>query len=53
MEKATDPRVVDDRSVPLVGRRDEVQALVSALHARQSRLIVGAAGMGKVKRGSL
>ena len=35
--------------VPLVGRREEVRALSSAVGARQFRLIVGPAGIGKTR----
>ena len=35
--------------VPLVGRRDEIRALSSAVRARQSRSIVGPPGIGKTR----
>jgi hypothetical protein len=40
---------IDDRLIPLAGRRGEVEQLVSGLEARQSRLITGAPGMGKTR----
>lgn len=38
-----------DAGVALVGRRNEVAALSAALKSRQSRLIVGPAGIGKTR----
>jgi len=49
MKKAADWSTIDDRPIPLGGRRDEVRELVCALRARQSRLITGAPGMGKTR----
>jgi len=49
MEQATDATVIGHRPVPLVGRRDELHALMSALQARQSRLVAGPAGIGKTR----
>ena len=46
---ATDWSALDERLVPLAGRRDEVHALVRALRARQSRLVAGPAGIGKTR----
>ena len=42
MGKPTESQVI-----PLVGRRKEVEALVRAIQAGQSRLIVGPPGIGK------
>jgi hypothetical protein len=49
MKKAGDWSVIDDRLVPLAGRRGEVRELMCALRARQSRLITGDPGMGKTR----
>jgi hypothetical protein len=49
MKKAADESAIDDRLIPLAGRRGEVHALVCALQARQSRLIIGPPGMGKTR----
>jgi hypothetical protein len=40
---------IDDRLIPLAGRQGEVEQLVRALEARQSRLITGAPGVGKTR----
>jgi hypothetical protein len=40
---------IDDRLIPLAGRRGEVQQLVCALQTRQSRLVTGPPGMGKTR----
>ena len=47
--KAADWSAIDDRLIPLAGRRDEVLELVGALRTRQSRLITGSPGMGKTR----
>jgi hypothetical protein len=47
--KAAERSAIDDRLIPLVGRRDEVQELMCALQMRQSRLISSAPGMGKTR----
>jgi len=39
MKKAADWSAIDGRLIPLAGRRGQVQQLVCALQARQSRLI--------------
>lgn len=39
----------DGCAVPLVGRRGELEALVSALKSRQSRLVTGPPGIGKTR----
>lgn len=44
-----DWRQIDNRMVPLAGRRGEVLELVAALRAHQSRLITGPPGMGKTR----
>ena len=49
MKRAADWSAIDDRLVPLAGRRGEVERLVCALQARQSRLITGPPGMGKTR----
>jgi hypothetical protein len=49
MKKAAEWSAIDDRLIPLAGRRGEVQELVCALQARQSRLITGPPGMGKTR----
>jgi hypothetical protein len=49
MKRAADWSEIDDRLVPLAGRRGEVERLVCALQARQSRLITGPPGMGKTR----
>jgi hypothetical protein len=49
MKKAVDWSAIDDRLIPLAGRRNEVQELAAALRARQSRLISGLPGMGKTR----
>jgi len=49
MKKAADWSAIDDRLIPLAGRQREVQELVRALEARQSRLITGPSGMGKTR----
>jgi len=49
MKKAAEWSAIDDRLIPLAGRRGEVQELVCALQARQSRLITGLPGMGKTR----
>jgi hypothetical protein len=49
MKKAIDWSAIDDRLLPLAGRRNEVQELVCALQSRQSRLITGPPGMGKTR----
>jgi hypothetical protein len=49
MKKAADWSAIEGRFIPLAGRRGEVRELVCALGARQSRLITGAAGMGKTR----
>ena len=47
--KAADRSAIDDRLIPLAGRRDEVRELECALQTRQSRLITGPPGMGKTR----
>jgi hypothetical protein len=49
MKKAADWSALDDRLIPMAGRRDEVSELVRALQVRQSRLITGPPGMGKTR----
>lgn len=49
MKKASDRRAIDDRLIPLAGRREQVQELVCAIQARQSRLITGPPGIGKTR----
>jgi len=49
MKKAADWNAIDDRLIPLAGRRSEIQELVCALQARQSRLITGPPGIGKTR----
>jgi hypothetical protein len=49
MKKAVDRSAIDDRLIPLAGRRNEVQELAAALRTRQSRLITGPPGMGKTR----
>jgi hypothetical protein len=44
MKKGADWRAIDDRLIPLAGRRGEVSELVCALQTRQSRLITGHPG---------
>jgi len=41
--------IEDEALVPLVGRRGELEALVSALQSRQSRLVTGPRGIGKTR----
>jgi AAA+ ATPase superfamily predicted ATPase len=48
MKKAADWIAIDERLIPLAGRRSEAQELV-ALRTRQSRLITGPPGMGKTR----
>ena len=47
--KAADWSAIDDRPIPLAGRRGEVLELAGALQARQSRLITAPPGMGKTR----
>ena len=47
MERVPEHEQTEDRCVPLVGRRYEVKALLSALSGRKSCLVVGPAGIGK------
>jgi hypothetical protein len=49
MKKAADWSAIDDRLIPLAGRQGEVEELVRALEAGQSRLITGPPGMGKTR----
>lgn len=47
-ERAPEPRL-QDGLIPLVGRRDELKGLTSALCARRSCLIAGPSGIGKTR----
>ncbi len=49
MKKAADWSAIDERLIPLAGRRSEVQELAAALRTRQSRLITGPPGIGKTR----
>lgn len=40
---------IEDHSVPMFGRRDEVRALTNALCARKSCLVLGPKGIGKTR----
>jgi len=47
--KAADGSLIDDRLIPLAGRREEVRELLAALQTRRSRLITGPPGTGKTR----
>jgi len=48
-ERALKDEPSEDPCVPLIGRREEVKALSSALCGRQSCLVAGPAGIGKTR----
>jgi hypothetical protein len=49
VRKAAVWSAIDDRAIPLAGRRGEIEQLTAALKTRQSRLITGPPGIGKTR----
>lgn len=49
MEGQVEPERFGDMRIPMVARQREVESLVRALQARESRLITGARGIGKTR----